>query len=220
MMFAAFAAMMMAACSQSEKGYVINGTAEGFEDGDSVILSEAAFNADGVVVSSTVIKDGKFEFKGQPVGVKPMALVVKHGGEEVAIQTIIVEDNTVSVVLRPGEDAGTVEGGETQRLFNEFNNTLNAYIVQLEALSMNLSDSTLEETKKGEIMQQIDSLSGEMDSVGIQFIIDQMPSEFSNLVFVAPSHVLSKEKLQRLLDAFAEKQPDAPNYKKYLEENK
>ena len=91
---------------------------------------------------------------------------------------------------------------------------------QLNELAPNLNDSTLEEAKRAEIQQNMDSLSNTLDSVAIKFIIDKMPSEFSNAAFSGPAHFLSKEKIQPLLDAFAEKQPDASNYKKYLEENK
>lgn len=218
---AAFAALvMMASCSQTEKGFVINGTAEGIEDGDSVFLYEVSFNVENNLISSAVVKDGQFLFKGEPMGAKLVALVAKHGDEPVAEQSFIVEDDNVAVVLRPGSDAGTVEGGEEQRLWNMLNETIAKYMVQMDELSSQLNDSTLEEAKRNEIQQGVDSLSDELDRAAIQFIVDQMPSEFSNIALIPCSQIPSQEKLQPLLDAFAEKQPDASNYKKYMEENR
>ena len=216
-----FAAAMMAACSQSEKGWVINGVVEGIEDGDTVFMHEGDYNDYGTLISSTIVKDGKFELKGAPMGCKPISLVVNHAGEGIADFSLFVEDNVLSVVLRPGNDEGTVEGGgENQRMLSEYRETLSKYMDQLNGLAPNLNDSTLEEAKRAEIQQNMDSLSNTLDSVAIKFIIDKMPSEFSNAAFASPAHFLPKEKIQPLLDAFAEKQPDASNYKKYLEENK
>ena len=215
------AAIMMVACSQSDKGFVINGTVEGIEDGDSVFLNEGVFNEEGSLMSATVVKDGKFEFKGEAVGTKFVSVTVKHAGEQIARYPFFVEDNILSVTVRPGEEEGSVEGGgENQLLLSAYYDILTNYMSQLDEQSVNLEDSTLDEAKRNEVQQRMDSLAIELDSVAVQFIISKMPSEFSNVVFAPVTQVLPKEMLQILLDAYAEKQPDASYYKKYLEENK
>ena len=55
---------MLAACANQEEGYLVRGTAEGTEDGDTVFLCNMEGFFAFVPFDTAIVKNGQFEFTG------------------------------------------------------------------------------------------------------------------------------------------------------------
>lgn len=234
--FAAFTALLFMACSQpapTEKQYVINGTVEGFEDGDSIML----VTPDSVapVLGTQVIKDGKFTFIGKFERPIPVFVEFKDAKDTMDImEAIILEDTIINVTVKAGKFNTVVVGGPLQRLFNEMNKTAMEEALLLNGLFAKMNAAETSDAEKEAIKHQIDSIEVASCNATVDFVIARIPSEFSNVAIPPVSVKLmglyqltgDYSLMYRLLSAFAEKQSDAYYYKelkvgvdKFLKEN-
>ncbi len=224
-------AVMMSACSNQapvEKQYVINGTVEGFEDGDTVMLVD--LNNDSVEIQ--VVKDGKFTFTGTLDQAKPVFIEFdKDTVEPLSESAILLEDTIFTVKIVAGRGNNTIEGGPLQRTFREMTSSSLSDAVLIDSLKAKFEAAETSEAERQEIVRQVDSIGSLQANTHVDFLIARMPSEFSNVA--APmvaynlglirDYVSDTTHIQRLLDAFAEKQPDAFYYqvlKKEIQGNK
>lgn len=100
----------LTACKQ--QGYLIEGRAEELE-GEEVFLY-ATVDEKQVVLGHTVVKDGKFEFRGTVTEVTPSRLSI----EGMYPGLLFLENSAVfKVSLKPGQLPLVESGSETQRLY-------------------------------------------------------------------------------------------------------
>ncbi len=232
--FAVLAAVvMMAACSQkpapaeNEKQYVINGTVEGFADGDTVMLVD--LNNDSVEIQ--LVKDGKFTFTGTLDQAKPVFIEFhKDRVEPMAESAILLEDTIFTVKIVAGGN-NSIEGGPLQRIFREMTASSLSDAKQIDSLMAKVNAGGLSEAEVLAVKEQVDSIARLQAKSHVDFLIARMPSEFSNVA--APMVAINLRfirdavgdttQIYRMLDAFAEKQPDAYYYqvlKKELEDHR
>ena len=221
------AAAIVAACTQpvpAEKQYVINGTVEGIEGLDSIALT-VPDSANPVLAIVPVI-DGKFTFTGKFE--KPMPVLVDFKEDAMIADTmtlsegmIMLEDTIFNVTIKAGMFNNSVEGGSLQRLYNEMNKNSKEQAKLLHELSMKAEAAETPEAEKVAINHQCDSITWAICKANVDFVIERMPSEFSNvalppLAMEIMDQSLSNNELlwemQRLLNAFAKNQPDAYYY--------
>lgn len=232
------AGMFMAACSQTPtvKQYVINGTVEGFEDGDSIML----VTPDSVnpVLGTQVIKDGKFTFSGEFERPIPVFCEFKDASKDTMdiMEAVILEDTIINVTVKAGKFNNVVVGGPLQRLFNEMNKTAKEDAKLLNDLYAKVNAPETPEAEKEAVNHQIDSIGRAICKAKVDFVVERVPSEFSNVALPPVATMLrgmydlngtfALSEMQRLLNAFAQKQPDSPYYEeikkeidKFLKEN-
>lgn len=90
--FAAAGLMSLAAC-QEKAGFTIKGTAEGAADGDTVFLQKQT--AEGFeALDSVVVKNGTFEFKGNPDSVAVSRYVTYMKADTRMATMVFVEKET------------------------------------------------------------------------------------------------------------------------------
>ena len=116
------AALMMAACQETPKGYVINGVVENMPDGP--IYLKSFRNKMFFDVDTTQIKDGKFTFEGevgQPLlfGLAtddmnyPLQLFIENRPMEVKMvggESIVVQNSPVNTVFMENKDKVQADG--------------------------------------------------------------------------------------------------------------
>lgn len=103
---------MLTACTSAPKTeYVINGTAEGFEDGTTVILFDPA-NRD--TMATAQLTNGTFSFNGQADSVKAVYAMIdrRHAAQ------VFIEPGTIAADLTEGKVTGTPLNDE-QAAFGE-----------------------------------------------------------------------------------------------------
>lgn len=118
--FAAAGLMSLAAC-QEKAGFTIKGTAEGAADGDTVFLqkqTEEGFEA----LDSVVVKNGTFEFKGNPDSVAVSRYVTYMKGDTRMAAMVFVEKGNIQVNLSPNESrvSGTPNNDTYQNFMDEY----------------------------------------------------------------------------------------------------
>ena len=84
------AAAFTACSQQAPKGYTVNGTADGTVDGDTVFLCDMQGLFAIMPVDTAIIKDGKFEFKGEIEGAAMRLFVPVHDGAPTCTQYFIL----------------------------------------------------------------------------------------------------------------------------------
>ncbi len=224
--FAAFAtAVMMVACTEAptEKQYVINVTTDWCNDGDTIYL----VSEDTIGIET--VKDNKVTFTGKYEQAFGAYLDYSNSDPRTGVnpfELFIVEDTITNVLMRQGEimyDNPLIEGGQAQRLLSEINKIMLEEGVQLNDLCDKANAQETSQADSIAIMQQVDSITEVALNQYADFMIANMPSNFSDIAFVILGRLakerenLSGNKSEdiraRLLDAFAEKQPDAHFYK-------
>jgi thiol-disulfide isomerase/thioredoxin len=185
------AAALTACTSQSSSSsYTITGTAEGTQDGDTVFLCDMSY---GVVqpVDTAYVKNGKFEFKGEAEEASFRVLLAIHNGRSVASAVFVLENADIRATLSADDSSeqGTIEGGPNNKLLKEY---LDGLKTTTDAMEVTEYDR--------------------------KFIIDHVPSAFSDILFGMRMQGFTEEQQEEILKLFGEKQPQYPVYKAIMAE--
>ena len=215
MIFAALSVLMAVACSQGpQKNYVVSGTVEGAQDGDTVYLCEMQGFFGMNPVDSAVLKDGEFKFEGEIEGAAVRFIVPIHAGVPVATTMIILENADIKATIKPeGQEGTVVEGGPSQKLYDEFEKGDAQISAPIEEAWNIVNDSTASEADKAAAQQKLDSLRKEQKEYHKKFVVDHVPSAFSDLMLGFILQELDEQEVEEMLKLFGEKQPDYPVYK-------
>jgi peroxiredoxin len=222
MFFAALSVLMTVACSQDpQKGYVIDGTAEGCVDGDTVYLCEMQGFFGMNPLDSTVVKDGKFKFEGEAEGASVRFIVPIHAGMPTATAMFILENAAIKATLKPeGQEGTVIEGGPSQKLYEELEEGDNKLAAPMEEAWKMVNDSTASESDKAAAQKSLDSLRVAQKEYHKKFMMDHVPSAFSDMLLGFMLQELDEAELDEILKVFGEKQPDFPVYKAIMEQRK
>ena len=213
------AAALTACTSQPSSSYTITGTAEGTQDGDTVCLLDMSFGF-AQPVDTAYVKNGKFQFKGQAEDISISALLAYHNGQSVGSTVFILEnaDIRVTLVTDDAKGQGDVEGGPNNKLFKDYLEGMKSITSAMEAPYNTLNDPTVDEATMEAAQQAIDSLQQVTTDFNRKFIIDHVPSAFSDLLFGISMQEFTEEQQEEILTLFAEKQPQYPIYKAVMAE--
>jgi thiol-disulfide isomerase/thioredoxin len=214
------AAAFTACSQQAPKGYTVNGTADGTVDGDTVFLCDMQGLFAIMPLDTAIIKDGKFEFKGEIEGAAMRLLVPVHDGAPTCTQYFILENAAITAHLGVGDAPSNFECGPNGELFKEYMAGSDKLTEQMEEPYTTLGDSTADETAKKAAQQTIDSLQQLAKEYSRKFIIDHVPSAISDMLFAFNMQEFTEAEQAEILKLFGEKQPDYPNYKKIMAERK
>ncbi len=209
--------MSFLAC-ESQQGYVITGTAEGTVDGDTVYLCQMQGFFAMVPTDTAVVKDGKFEFRGNYDGAALRYVIALHDGDAVGgwADVILEKKANIKVQIFKDEEKKPVvesDGAEAQ-LYKEYM-ALEDKWNKLEGPSWDIvreQKGTPEEIAAAQ--KELDSLSNEMHKAEKQFMIDHLPSGVSDMILVTIyDRAETEAEKAELLELFKKKCPDTPNYK-------
>ena len=218
MIFAALSLLLTVACSQGpQKNYVVSGTVEGAQDGDTVYLCEMQGFFGMNPVDSTILKDGKFKFEGETEGASVRFVVPIHAGVPTATTMFILENADIKITVKPdGQEGTVVEGGPSQKLYDEFEEGDAKISAPMEEVWKIVNDSTASEEDKAAAQQKLDSLRKEQKEYHKKFIVDHVPSAFSDMLLGFILQELDEQEVEEMLKLFGEKQPDYPVYKSIM----
>ena len=220
--FTIAAILTLTACSTqgSQSGYIINGTAKGTVDGDTVLLCEAQGFLSTIPLDTAVIKNGKFQFTGEQEGAVLRLLVPLHDGKPTTIEYFVLENAVITADLGLMSEHSHFEPGPNGKLFLEFMSGDSLLSVEAEPLWETIGDSTAAEADKAEAQQKIDSLQAIAAKNHKKFIIDHVPSAISDMLFGFCMQEFNEQEQEEILKILGEKQPDFPVYKAIMEERK
>ena len=215
------AMLLMAACvEQAQKGYTITGTAEGTVDGDTVFICEMQGFFEMIPTDTTLVKDGKFEFKGQCEGAALRFIVPMHAGQPVVTEMFILENADIKATLMKGEGKSVVEQGPNGKLYTEFQQGIESIAEQMDEPWNILNDSTKSEAEQQVAQNTLDSLQKVQANFEKKFIVDHVPSAISDMLFAFCSQHFEEAEQERIIKLFGEKQPEYPVYKTIMKQRK
>ena len=211
--------LCLAACNSTPKGYTIDGTAEGTVDGDTVLLCEIQGLFNILPLDTAIIADGKFHFAGEQEGAILRFVLPIHEGTPTTYAQIILENAAFHLNLKKGSDVKhDIEGGPSTALFAQYEDSCNAIAEQMNEPWALSQDTTQTEEARAAAEAQVDSLQAVLLAYQKQFIIDNMPSALSDMLFGYNQSNFSEEDQEELFKLLGEKQPDYPFYKALLAE--
>ena len=218
---AVLTAAVFTACSNqpSPNSYTLTGTADGTVDGDTVYLCDMSISL-GAKLDSACIKDGKFTFKGQVEAPAFRFLVPTHAGQPVGAVAFILENVDIKATVKSEGEESVVEGGHNQKLYDQWTKGWMALEDQKKEPTVVWNDPTADNADKLAAKQTLDSLNAQMKQYNKMFIIDNIPSAFSDILFAQAYFEFTDEEKDEIIKLFAEKQPDAPFYKALMAERK
>lgn len=192
--------------------FTITGTADNAVNGDTVYLARA--QGYGLIpLDSTLVKDGKFMFKGDVEGCTQRYVQFKRQG--VGLAALILENSPIDVhIFAPdSKKEAEINGGPNSRLAQEFSK-----------IGKNWNDSLMPSFnifyyKKGTEAEQkaaraeFDSIVAIVHEEERQFILQNLPMPVCDLLLVSKYSDWTADQKKEVLEAFAAKYPESPNYK-------
>ncbi len=215
-------ATAMTGCNKTEaaNAYTITGTADGTQDGDSVFLCEMQGYFAMNPLDTAIVKDGKFEFKGNAEGAAMRFLIAMHEGTTASMAMFILENADIKATLKAEGEQSVIEGGPNQKLYEEFEAGSGKFNELMEKPYQLMSDSSADEAAKQTAQQTLDSLQKELAKYHKEFITGHVPSALSDMLFAYCAQEFTEEEQEEILKLFGEKQPDFPVYKAIMAERK
>ena len=214
----------LVACVNNSDGYVIRGTAEGTEEGDTVYLCTMEGFFSFVPFDTAIVKEGKFEFTGTAEEVSICFVLPTHNGtnEGMGLADIPFENSLIEVQIFKAESQKPPvvnNRGVDGPLWKEYQ--------QLEAdweakqnvpwqIVLN-QQGTQEEIAAAQ--QQLDSITAKMQEAERLFIVDHAGTGIADYLFAQyyqnPSNEATKD---LLLKDYSAKNPDGPHYRKIMKQ--
>jgi len=165
--------MVLASCSKNNDGYTITGTIEGAQDGDTVYLAQMQGFFAFVPLDSTVVKGGKFEFKGSQEGADLRFIVASHDGQPLGMAQIILENAPISVkIFKEEGKPAEVKGGQSQTLFSEYEAEINKMNEAITPVWEKSQDSTITAEEKAKLEEQLQAAQMNQVKYMKKFILD------------------------------------------------
>lgn len=217
-LFWAVAGLMSLSACQQAPGYIIQGTAAGAADGDTIFLQ----NFDGsnmIKMDSTIVKNGMFEFKGMPDSLVESRYVTYMKGDNRMSAMLFVEKGTIQVALEP--DNSKVSGTPNNDLLQQFSDMFASISKELnEAYQKSQLDSTLTEEQRDSVEQMLDRKQEE----GLNKVFDMVVANIDKPVGVyllssfGPSFDVKKmQPLFERIPAAYSNRPEIVSLKEYVE---
>jgi thiol-disulfide isomerase/thioredoxin len=187
--FLAAGFMALIASCADKPGYVITGTVEGGQEGDTVFLQELAgreFNN----LDTAVIRNGKFEFKGVQDSIIFAAIQCNANPEKPLAIRFFLENGKISVCL--GENINSAIGSPTNDIYQPIREKLDSIGREYYKLSSKLrNDSTLTDAQKEEITVKINSLEQQDTEVSKSSMFANIENPVGVLLFKSNFYEMS-----------------------------
>lgn len=217
MIWAVAGLMALSACQQAP-GYVIQGTATGAADGDTIFLQ----NFDGanmIKMDSAIVKNGTFEFKGMPDSLVESRYVTYMKGDNRMSTMLFVEKGNIQVTLDP--ENSKVSGTPNNDILQQFSDMFAAISKDLNDTYRKCQmDSTLTEEQKDSVEQVLDRKQEE----GLDKVFNMVTANIDKPVGVyllasfGPSFDVKKmQPLFKQIPAAYSSQPEIVSLKEYVE---
>lgn len=187
----ATAILTTTACQSNS--YKISGVAEGFTDGDTLVLYEATTYT---ALDTIIVKDGKFSYKGDADSVQVCTLASL---DQTAGVFFFAEPGTISMTLSR-TDMSKVSGTKANDAWQAMNDQQAKIQEKVQEMYYDV-DKEQDESKQNEIMEQYNKLQEEMTNYLLQSVEDNIDNEYGYFVLtqLGGSGTFSDEKVEELI---------------------
>lgn len=203
---------------QAQGRYRITGTADSTVDGDTVYLCSMQGFFSMVPEDSTIVKGGKFEFTGRADGANLRYMLPMHGGEAKAMAPFIFEPGRVDMQIYSDMDRTTIDGGPNQRLWDAYEAADERYAEATNGPWDAANDSTASAESRAAAQLELDAARARQKDFHKRFLVENMPSAFSDMLYSFIADELSTQEQDSLLTLMGQLQPQYPVYKAIMAE--
>ena len=184
----AFSGLVMSACQSN--GYKVEGTAEGMEDGDTILIFKNA----PAPVDTLIVKNGAFEWSGQADSVVCYFLTAPKTGTSTLF---FAECGTIHISL-PAKGVATVSGTTANDALQEMNVKQAEFRGKLDALLSKLNNKDTNEEQQKVIYEQYNKLLDEMNKYVVSIAIKNLDNELGYMLITGMAYgdVFKKDELK------------------------
>ena len=198
-------ALMLCVAACQNGGYKVSGTANGSQDGDTVILANIIGRSRVDTLQTTVIKGGKFAFKGVQDTAK-MCYVIWSSNDNpdlsIAAQ-IALENADITVKLDTAENTvSEVTGTPANEAMTQLNKQELEMSQRAQDIFQVLSDTAASDEAKAEAEKTLEALQDEMIGIYQQFISDNLQNIAGQTYLVQYAPMLKDEFVAEALASF------------------
>lgn len=220
----AFLMIGLSACAD-KTGYTITGTVEGTVDGDTVYVCDMQGFFAMVPTDTAVIKNGAFEFKGDFEGAAIRYLIPVHNGsaEGLGMTEFVLENANIKIqtfLQKSGKEPIVESDGENAAIYDDYKALEKKWNDQINPYWDIVREKKGTDAEIAKAQAEMDKLSPKHEAEVFQFIKNHIPSGMSDLLMVYGWSNYTDQQKQELLDLFAAKGSDMPNYKKLVAQKK
>ncbi len=200
------AALMLLSASAAG-GYRITGTAEGVEPGDTVFLCEMqGFFSMAPTDTAVIDKDGKFAFTGDFDGATFRYILPIHKGKTVNMADFLLENADIDMQIFADSKKRPIinSNGTAAKMYAEYNAVGKEFDKQIDKPWKIVMDSTATKEAKAIAQHQVDSLQAIRDSYTKTYLVANIPSAVSDLLYAMHQDKFSapeKEIVMKKMDA-------------------
>ena len=184
-------ALALGACQQNS--YKIVGTATGYADGDTLLLSEMFMDP----YDTIVVKDGKFALSGQVDSVKLCVVYPKQDIDDAVL--LFIEPGTIALTMSGNANTSRVGGTKSNDGLQALTDKTNELEERMEQLTQAFSDSTLTEEKRAAITDEYAQLQGELPQLFAEAARQNIDNEFGFFVLTNLAPEMDLDVVQQLI---------------------
>lgn len=199
-------ALFSLVASAQQNGYTVTGSCYGTEDGDSVFLCSMQGFFSFVPEDTCIVKNGKYEFKGQIDGATLRFIYPLHKGQNVGLADFILENHSPIVVnlLQPEKEGSyqkaEIKGGPTWNLYNSYG-ARQKQIWGDDQLFQKANDTTLTAETRKKYQHELDSVTQAAHEHMYHFIMAHVSEPIADFLLGSSDRTLTKEQYEEVLDA-------------------
>ncbi len=201
----ATAAIFLTACNnhQKENYCVIKGTIQGWQDADTLVISDlSSMNISNL--DTAIIKDGEFLFEFAPKAPGQMLYVMPLvKGEPHAAYDVLCEPATMFEMTIPDDPEGlpSFSDSKSNSTWAELLGVGKKFSEMSEPYMRTLKNQSATNEEHDKAAQTIDSLTAEYNKLYANYVIDNIPSFFSDLLFGEIDMFIGDSLRNTILDA-------------------
>lgn len=193
--------------------FTVSGTIEGAPDGTKVYLGDMQGFFSFFPSDSTVVKNGKYLFKG--VQKRPVFryIVAVLKGEGSRMNDFVLENTNITVNLAKDAKKNVVIGGRDNELWKEYNKLDELANKKIEPAWNIVQDKTKSKEERDAAQKKVNEFDKAQQERHIKFLMDHIPSGLSSLLLSSEYSRLDKPTLTKILALMKEKCPQDEVYR-------
>lgn len=205
--------------AQTPKGYTISGTAEGCVDGDTVYLCSMSGYFQLIPEDTTVIKDGKYAFKGEFEGADIRFLCAMHGDTNIGMSMIVLENADFQANIHADGSKKDVKGGPSTPLYKEYEDGVEAAFGEGSGDLFRIStDSTKTEAERADAKAKLQVADARVADYRYNFIMKHLDSPVSGMLLAYVKYDLDSVRFEQILTAMDAASCTYPQFKAEMAE--
>ncbi len=186
-------ALAMTACHQN--GYKIEGSALGYDDGDTMFIANISMEP----VDTLIVKDGKFGKSGHVDSVELGLIYAQKNPDDAVL--FFIEPGTILLTMSGDANSSKVAGTKSNDGLQTLTDKTNELERRLEQLSMAFNDTTATtEEKRLEITREYTKIQEDFPRLFVEAAEQNLDNEFGYFVVTNLAPNIGLEQVQALID--------------------